>query len=110
MTKDEILTQARQAIEQERTRRKYSVIVGKPMRIYHIAEVSIPPTLQAYIADTRCTVQHDHGIPCRWADFVIVHQGKVHVILESDLLRPGMFINDSIRAILTEIQREDTQR
>jgi hypothetical protein len=102
----ERLTQVQQAIQEERTRREYNVLVSHPRRAHGIAGVPIPAGLEAYTATTTCTEQHESGRQCVWADFAFFIKGRVHVVLESDLMRPGFLPEESIKMILETLEEE----
>jgi len=103
MTTQDILTQVQQSILQERTRRGYAVVVANPRRSYGIAGIPIPRVLEAYVANTTCTVQHDHGIACQWLDIAFHRNEQIHVVLFNDLFRFGMLLEDSVTVLLAEL-------
>lgn len=97
-----LLIQAQHSILHERERRKYAVAVGRARRSYGIAGVPMPEGLEAYVAETTCTV---HERPCLWADWAFhLPDGTFRVVLMTDLTRPGMLLEESVRALFTELQ------
>lgn len=107
-TTDDISNQVLRAILHERERRGYAVVVSNVRKAFGVAGVAIPRGLDAYVAETRCTVQHEGGIPCLWTDFVFYcsQGGELRVLLQNDLLRPGMVLEESVRKILAEMEVE----
>lgn len=99
----DILSLVQQAILQERTRREYNVFVSAPHRVSFIAEVPVPAGLEAYGVKTTCTEQHDGGVQCIWADFAFRLKDDLRVMLESDFLRPGVFLQENVKKILAEL-------
>jgi hypothetical protein len=106
MTED-ILIQVQQAILQERTKREYNVIVDHVRKSYGIAGIPIPKGLQAYAATTTCTEQHENGNQCIWADFAFVLKDRIHVILQNDLLCPGLTLEDSAKILIESLEETD---
>jgi hypothetical protein len=101
----DILAQVGQAILDERSRREYAVVVNNPRRAYGIAGIHIPEGLEAYVAETTCTVGHEHGIPCLWVDFAFrLSDVGFRVVLQNDLAQVGMLIEESVRVLLAELQ------
>lgn len=101
------VTQVQEAILSERQRREYAVVVGIPQRTYAICGIRIPGCLEAYYAETTCTVKHEHGIPCQWIDYAfLLPNGERRIFLWNDLLRGGMLLEQSIRAIFADLQAQ----
>ena len=98
---------ARLAILRERGKRDYQVEVGRVYPASAIAGVRIPPGLRVFVALTTCTVQHGHTLQCQWHDWACCRQDGFRVILQSDLVRPGMPIKESVLALLAELQQEE---
>ena len=103
MQEEDILTQVQHAIQKERERRKYQVVVGQPHRAYGIADVRIPQSLECYVAETTCTV-HEH--PCVWVDWAFRIKGEWRVVLFNDIFRPGKVLEEGIRELLAELEKE----
>lgn len=96
---------AQHAIEAELDRRGYQVTVGPVHRAYGIAEIRIPVALEAYVAETRCTVHAES--PCLWVDWAFRRpDGSFRVVLQNDLLRLGMMLEDSVRTLFAELAAE----
>ena len=98
-----------QAIQRERESRGYKVMVTDPMHVSSIAGVQLPSLVEAYAVTTTCTIKHDHGIPCRWVDWLFLLpirlDGKPYrVVLQSELLRPGLCLEHSVHALCQELQ------
>lgn len=99
--------QARLAILHERQARNYQVEVGRVYPASAIAGMRIPPGLRIFVALTTCTVQHGHSLQCQWHDWACCRQDGFRVILQSDLVRPGMLIKESVLALFDDLQQEE---
>ncbi len=86
---------------------EYNVVVEYARKSYGIAGVPMPKTLQAYVATTTCTEQHEDGRQCVWADFAFVLKDRIHVILQNDLLCLGLTLEDSVKFLLESL--DETQ-
>jgi len=106
MNKTEYAETIRQAIQDERERREYQVRVEKVHVAGSICGVRLPRDLEAYVATTVCTVEHDDGIACVWCDCAFLINGKWRVVLENDFYRNGMRMEESVKQILKEMSRE----
>ena len=101
----QVYLDAQHAIQQERERRGYQVVVASPRVAYGIAGVPMPEALSAYVAFTLCTV---HSPPCLWVDWAFaLPDDHVRVVLQSDLLRPGMLVEESVKALFAELEAEE---
>jgi hypothetical protein len=106
MNRTEYAEAIRQAIQDERERRKYQVRVERVHVAGSIHGVHVPHGLKAYIATTVCTVAHDDGIACVWCDCAFLINGKWWVMLENDFYRNGVRMEESVKQILKELSRE----
>lgn len=100
----DVFVQVQQAILTERTKRKYNVAVEHVRKSYGIAGVPIPRELQAYVATTTCTEHHENGVQCQWSDFAFVLKERICVILQNDLVCPGLTLEESIKILLESLQ------
>jgi hypothetical protein len=104
----DILTQAQQAILRERELRKYHVVVTNVRRAEYITEIPLPPSIEAYWAETRCTEKHHHNIPCLWVDLAVhMPDGTWKVVFMNSLVRPGMTVEQGVQALISELIHEN---
>lgn len=98
--------EAQQVIQHERTTRNYAATTGPARPAYGIAGIPMPRELEAYVAETTCTVQHENKGQCLWIDWAFrLPDGSFRVVLQNDLVRPGMMIEESVQALFAELQQ-----
>jgi len=96
--------QAQEAIIDERKRRDYEVVVTNTRRAFGMCGIGFPQGIEGYVADTICTVEKHKAHPCEWRDFAFrLEGGTFFVVLMSDVARPGMMIEDSVRLLIHEL-------
>ena len=104
MEQQHVLAAVQAAILQERARREYAVVIGPARKAFGIAGVRLPSGIESYVVETACTVQHESGIPCLWIDHAFrLPDGSFRVVLQNDLVRPGLMIEESVRALFREL-------
>jgi hypothetical protein len=108
MSTPDMLTQVQQAIQEERTRREYNVVVRNARTSYGIAGIPVPDGLEAYVATSTCTEPEHRLMPCIWVDFAFHLKDRIHVILQNDLVCPGLTLEESVTILLESLREEGT--